>query len=53
VAGVCSGIGAAGMVWLWWVWRQNWVDFNRNREIDPVQIANLFQDLVQTSYLVF
>lgn len=25
VAGVCSGIGAAGMIWLWWVWRQNYV----------------------------
>jgi len=25
VAGVCSGIGAVGMVWLWWRWRQNYV----------------------------
>jgi hypothetical protein len=25
IAGVCSGIGAAGMVWLWWRWRQNYV----------------------------
>jgi hypothetical protein len=25
VAGVCSGVGAAGMAWLWWRWRQNYV----------------------------
>jgi len=25
VAGVCSGIGAGGMIWLWWRWRQNFV----------------------------
>lgn len=25
VAGVCSGIGAVGMLWLWWRWRQNYV----------------------------
>jgi hypothetical protein len=25
VAGVCSGVGAAGMIWLWWRWRQNYV----------------------------
>jgi hypothetical protein len=25
IAGVCSGIGTGGMVWLWWVWRQNYV----------------------------
>jgi len=25
IAGVCCGIGAAGMLWLWWRWRQNYV----------------------------
>jgi hypothetical protein len=25
VAGICCGIGAAGMVWLWWTWRTNYV----------------------------
>ena len=25
IAGVCAGIGAVGMVWLWWRWRQNYV----------------------------
>ena len=25
IAGVCAGIGAAGMIWLWWRWRQNYV----------------------------
>jgi hypothetical protein len=25
IAGICTGIGAAGMVWLWWRWRQNYV----------------------------
>ena len=25
VAGVCTGIGAVGMVWLWWRWKQNYV----------------------------
>ncbi len=25
IAGVCTGIGAAGMVWLWWRWRQNYI----------------------------
>jgi hypothetical protein len=25
IAGVCCGIGAAGMIWLWWRWRSNFV----------------------------
>lgn len=25
IAGACCGIGAAGMVWLWWKWRDNYV----------------------------
>ncbi|RDW91293.1 hypothetical protein BP5796_02458 [Coleophoma crateriformis] len=25
IGGACSGIGAAGMVWLWWRWRRNYV----------------------------
>lgn len=25
IGGVCSGVGALGMVWLWWRWRQNYV----------------------------
>jgi hypothetical protein len=25
IAGVCCGIGALGMIWLWWRWRQNYV----------------------------
>jgi hypothetical protein len=25
VAGICCGIGAAGMIWLWWTWRTNYV----------------------------
>jgi len=23
IAGVCCGIGAGGMIWLWWRWREN------------------------------
>ncbi|KAE9378220.1 hypothetical protein N431DRAFT_304989, partial [Stipitochalara longipes BDJ] len=25
IAGVCCGIGAGGMLWLWWRWRENFV----------------------------
>jgi hypothetical protein len=25
VAGICCGIGAGGMCWLWWTWRMNYV----------------------------
>jgi hypothetical protein len=25
IAGFCSGIGAGGMIWLWWRWRANFV----------------------------
>ena len=25
IAGVCCGIGAGGMIWLWWRWRANFV----------------------------
>ncbi|KAH8756143.1 hypothetical protein BGZ57DRAFT_909417 [Hyaloscypha finlandica] len=25
IAGVCCGIGAGGMIWLWWRWRENFV----------------------------
>jgi hypothetical protein len=25
VAGICCGIGATGMAWLWWTWRMNYV----------------------------
>jgi hypothetical protein len=25
IAGVCCGIGAGGMIWLWWRWRDNFV----------------------------
>jgi len=25
IAGVCCGIGVAGMLWLWWTWRKNYV----------------------------
>jgi len=25
IAGICCGIGAGGMVWLWWRWRENFV----------------------------
>ncbi|KAN0108565.1 hypothetical protein V8E51_008307 [Hyaloscypha variabilis] len=25
IAGVCCGIGAGGMIWLWWRWRTNFV----------------------------
>jgi hypothetical protein len=25
VAGICCGIGAGGMIWLWWTWRMNYV----------------------------
>lgn len=25
IAGACCGIGAGGMLWLWWTWRKNYV----------------------------
>jgi hypothetical protein len=25
IAGICCGIGAGGMLWLWWTWRKNYV----------------------------
>jgi hypothetical protein len=25
IAGACTGLGALGMVWLWWYWRHNYV----------------------------
>jgi hypothetical protein len=25
IAGICCGIGAGGMLWLWWRWRENFV----------------------------
>jgi hypothetical protein len=25
IAGACTGLGAVGMVWLWWYWRHNYV----------------------------
>lgn len=51
IAGVCSGIGALGMVWLWWRWRQNYV-WLLNRIFLP-GCLNSFAGLISTLVSVY
>jgi hypothetical protein len=51
VAGVCSGIGAAGMIWLWWRWRRNFV-WLLNKIFLPGSL-NSFAGLISTLINVY
>jgi hypothetical protein len=51
IAGICSGIGALGMVWLWWRWRQNFV-WLLNRIFLP-GCLNSFAGLISTIVNVY
>ena len=51
VAGVCSGIGAGGMLWLWWRWRQNFV-WLLNKIFLPGSL-NSFAGLISTLINVY
>ncbi|KAJ7750414.1 hypothetical protein DFH07DRAFT_546361 [Mycena maculata] len=51
VAFVCSGIGAIGMVWLWWRWSKNYIWLN-NRVFLP-GATNSFAGVVSTLVNVY
>lgn len=51
IAGVCTGLGAGGMVWLWWRWRGNFV-WLLNRIFLP-GFLNSFAGLISTLISVY